>query len=396
MLTRFRVNNFRSLLNLEFRPQGVNLFIGPNNAGKTNLCAALRFLGLSSEKPLNTAIDLTGGEAWNLTNIHLRDIHPVELEADCSIQFQGEMLSFSYKLCLQMETPRSGSLRVVEERLLVSGGSFSNTLLLENVAGQAKMLHEEGFVQKYANAPYYANTKVPADTSMLCQLFDLDSNPRAVAFRRYLRSWAYYNLSPQALRQPEVSRGNRILQEDGINLSFLLQTLHNENPRLERKLLELVQTIEPKLDFFSFSIPDPDHVYMFLEDKNGHRLGTHSLSDGTIRFLALTYILLSAQQSLTDHGFAPLILIEEPENGLYVGRLKPLLQQLDLQGKSGQFIFTTHSPYFIDLFDNNLQGIHLIKPGMSSSLLVKPDEEKVRSLLSTMPLGEMHFREMLG
>ena len=52
MLKRFRVNNFRSLLNVEFRPVGVNVLIGPNNAGKTNLCSALRFLGLTASQSL--------------------------------------------------------------------------------------------------------------------------------------------------------------------------------------------------------------------------------------------------------------------------------------------------------------------------------------------------------
>jgi len=41
MLKRFYVSNFRSLANFEFRPTGLNLLIGPNNAGKTNLCAAM-------------------------------------------------------------------------------------------------------------------------------------------------------------------------------------------------------------------------------------------------------------------------------------------------------------------------------------------------------------------
>ena len=91
-----------------------------------------------------------------------------------------------------------------------------------------------------------------------------------------------------------------------------------------------------------------------------------------------------------------LTIIEEPENGLYVGHLKPLFEKLAGPGRRGQFIFTTHSPYFIDLFDSCLEGVHLVKPGVPSSEIKKLDIEKTGKLLDEMPLGEMHFREMLG
>ena len=55
MLKLFRVSNFKSLINVEVRPTGLNLLVGPNNAGKTNLCHALRFLALTSRMSLDDA-----------------------------------------------------------------------------------------------------------------------------------------------------------------------------------------------------------------------------------------------------------------------------------------------------------------------------------------------------
>ncbi len=78
-----------------------------------------------------------------------------------------------------------------------------------------------------------------------------------------------------------------------------------------------------------------------------------------------------------------------------MGHLKPLLEKIDRSGQFGQFLFTSHSPYFIDLWDSNLEGIHLLKPGKPSSVLVPPNPDKIRQLLEQMPLGEMHYREML-
>lgn len=400
MLKRFHANNFRSLLNFEFRPSGINLLVGHNNAGKTNLCNALRFLGLSSMTSLENAAFSAVGETWNLTNAYVTKALPnIELQIDCSLVHEGLPLEFSYKLVLTASTENSvgrEQVSLAEELLTVSGGPFAQTILLDNKNGQARLLHEEGFVQKRPDAPYYAETLAPYDSTMLSKLYELKDNPRASLFKRYLRSWLYFNFSPDALRLPDVLRESPFLRSDGANLGRSLNTLHNEDPRTEKKIIDAVKLVEPKLDLFSYRSPDPEHVYLFLEDEEGHRFGSRSISDGTLRYLAIAYILVVLQKQTKELDVRPLVTIEEPENGLYVGHLKPLVERLDTSGAHGQFIFTSHSPYFIDLFDTNLEGIHLIKPGKPSSVLVKPDPEKVRKLLNDMPLGEIHFRELLG
>ncbi len=267
---------------------------------------------------------------------------------------------------------------------------------MENRGGRVRMLHEEGFAAGHPNSPYYVQANAATNATMLSRLFELDNNPRAILFRRYLQSWSYYNLNPEMLRSPDVARDNGELLSSGANLSRALFDLHNQKPRLERKLLEAVRKLEPKLELFSFSAPDPEHVHLFGEDEKAHRFSTRSMSDGFLRFTAIAYtILLSGQQAESD-GFAPLIILEEPENGLYVGHLKPLLQRVEPSGNLGQFVFTTHSPYFVDLFDKNLDGVHVLKAGTPSSVLSRPDAAKLKQLLDDMTLGEIHFHEMLA
>jgi predicted ATPase len=255
------------------------------------------------------------------------------------------------------------------------------------------MLHEKRFLQQYPDP--HVSTLAPEDTTMLSKLYELEDNPRATLFKRYLRNWFYFSFSPDELRSPDVLRDYPFLRHDGANLSCAMHALHNEKPRIEKKIIEMLQPIEPNVDLFSYKPPDPEHVYMFLEDDKNHRFGARSISDGTLRFLAMAYLLVVLNERSKESGIQPLVMIEEPENGLYVGHLKPLLQKIDSSGASGQFIFTSHNPYFIDLFDNNLDGLHLIKSGKPSSVLVKPDRDKVRSFLDQMPLGEMYYREML-
>lgn len=410
MLKRFRVNNFKSLLNVEFEPSGTNLLIGRNNAGKTNLCTALRLAGQSSKQPLDTAALIAIGERWNLTNFYVSGKNQIEFEIDAVINHENrpphdllvprhERLAFTY--VLKLKTTRSDAaaetLSVEEEvlRLSTGGGPFVETVLLENRFGQARMLHEEGFARRWPDSPHYVQARAPTNATMLSQLYELENNPRAILFRKYLQSWSYYNFSSESLREPEVARDDGTLLSTGANLSRVLYELHNEKPRLERKLIEIVRKVEHKLDLLSYSSPDPEHVHVFFEDHAGNRVSARGTSDGTLRFLAIAYVVLMAQQVSDTQGFSPLLIIEEPENGLYVELLKPLINQISPEADAGQFIFTSHSPYFIDLFDSNLAGIHIFSPGDPSSKLSKPDVETVRRLLDEMALGEMHFRNLL-
>ena len=89
-------------------------------------------------------------------------------------------------------------------------------------------------------------------------------------------------------------------------------------------------------------------------------------------------------------------MIEEPENGVYVGFLKSLLEMTEELESRPQLVFTSHSPYFIDLFDGRLDSIFLMRRGEHHSSIVQPDPEKIRNRLEKFPLGEQHFREMLG
>ena len=67
MLREFRVDNFKSLINVVFQPRNANLLTGRNNSGKTNLCQALRFVSGSS------AFVLTDADAGRWQDVKRRE-----------------------------------------------------------------------------------------------------------------------------------------------------------------------------------------------------------------------------------------------------------------------------------------------------------------------------------
>src|SRR5207249_9321407 len=103
----------------------------------------------------------------------------------------------------------------------------------------------------------------------------------------------------------------------------------------------------------------------------------------------------AGREELAEPGGPSIAMIEEPENGIFVEHLKALLERVDPSGREGQLIFTSHSPYFIDLFDAALEGLFIIKPAETHSALIRPDAGKLRDRLGQFSLGEMHFRGLL-
>ena len=406
MLREFRVDNFKSLINVVFEPRSANLLIGRNNSGKTNLCQALRFVSGSAVVKLDEAADMAVGRRFDMTSFAL-DKSTIDFTIRAELPRGGERLAFEYELTVSPPRPGSGetAVRLEREVLRVDGGAFDDVVLLENVAGQGRLLHEknsgngvpsgaDGATRAdvvLRDAPRYVETAAPPDATMLQRLFDVEANPTANYFKHYLTGWTYYDLSPAALRTSFHKPGDFVLQPDGGNLASVLFELKSANERQYRKLMGVFGHVEPTFDIINFLGGAENNVFMFFEDRDHHALSAPNASSGTLRFLALAYVLLVQPRTIPS----PLFLIEEPENGLHVGILKTLFEMADPPPDGPQLVFTSHAPYFIDLFDDHLDGVFLFDRDKGHTSITRPDAARVKARLEEFPLGEQHFRDML-
>ena len=194
MLKTFYVDNFKTHINTTYEVKPVNLLIGMNNSGKTNLCQALRFVGLTSLRPLSEAARSAAVEEWTLANAYLGK-STIDFRVEAELSWQRETCSFTYELAVSLldvaaarETGKR--LAVHREVLTVSTSGFAKALI-KNDQGNVQLLHETHASQGKES---YVSTKAPVDATMLSRLYDLQDNPRANLFKRYLGSWIYYDL----------------------------------------------------------------------------------------------------------------------------------------------------------------------------------------------------------
>ena len=396
MLQEFRVSNFKSLINVVFKPQETNLLIGRNNSGKTNLCQALKFISYSSGHTLDECADTIARGRFHMTNFAFEK-STVDFHVRALFPYQGENLTFEYDLTISPpgDSVTETSVRLDREVLSVAGAGFDKVVLMENIAGRVRLLDEKKF---RCGKRSYQETTAPVDATMLHRIFDSEANPRASLFKQNLAAFFYYDdLSPAAMRGSARKPREEFMAPNGSNLASVLYWLKTGNERKYRDLLTAIRKIEPELDLINFYPASEENVFMYFEDRAGHSLSVENASNGTLRFLALSYVLLIQPEVLQPvANLSPLCIIEEPENGVYVGFLKTLFEMRGELSGGHQLIFTSHSPYFIDLFDDHLDGVFVIDRRNGQTSITQPDAARVREWLERFPLGEQHFREMLG
>jgi predicted ATPase len=156
-----------------------------------------------------------------------------------------------------------------------------------------------------------------------------------------LSSYRLVHLDSARLREPSERIGSDTLAPDASNLPTVLANL--PGPRLGEIRADLVSLV-PGVSSFDI-VPEGDSFRIDFEFSGGERLPARLVSDGTLRILALLTALQVEPRPVV-------IGVEEPENGVYPGRLRKLLdymQEIAAQGDEHgasptQLVLTTHSP----------------------------------------------------
>lgn len=366
MLTSLRIHNFKTFLNAEFKFQPRHLVIGKNNSGKTNLWQALRFLGATARCSFeDAAARSVSGGFFELLNWSLES-DTLEIACTCEFGKGASSERYDYALTVQMCDTTSTSkptesvrnLRVKKELLSFSRGRRDKRTLLESNGIEAKILDESA--EDSQISPTSESRAVPTDATLLSKLYDPKANRLAVRFRSHLAAWAGFVLSPEAIKTgwTESSESRMDMAANGRNLASCLYHLKNFDESGYRRVVKAAQLLEPDLEEINFNTLAGEIPTPFVRRKHRRQASWGSLSDGTVRWLAYAYLVEFARLIAANDVKPPdlLFVIEEPENGFYPGMMRKLLDMWE-EAPGAQFIFTSHSPYFINLFDSSRHSV---------------------------------------
>jgi predicted ATPase len=225
-------------------------------------------------------------------------------------------------------------------------------------------------------------------------LGNLAEHTRIVAFRQFLEGWYLSYFMPDAARQLPTAGAQKHLDRTGYNLANYVQFLERQHAERFKRVLERVARKIPGVERITHTrSPDGRLLLAFNDRGYADPFYAQDMSDGTLKFFA--YMML-----LEDPEPAPLIGIEEPENGLHHQLLGPLareMMQATRQSKSSQIIVTTHSPHFVDELRPEEVWILRKNERGETQILRAADVPGIKELYAEgLPLGTLWYSNHFG
>ena len=191
-----------------------------------------------------------------------------------------------------------------------------------------------------------------------------------------------------------MSGAQKHLDRTAQNLANYVQHMERANPRAFKSVLDRIGRKIPGIMKISTKKSDDGRVLLQFNDRGyNDPFFAQDMSDGTLKMFA--YMLL-----LEDPEPAPLIGIEEPENGLHHQLLEPLAKQMKEYAerpRGPQVLVTTHSPYFVDaLTPQEVWILEKNASGHSSIMRASEIPSVMEFAAEGLPLGSLWYSNHFG
>jgi len=396
MITELRIENFKSFGSgtdaLHLKP--LNFIVGANASGKTNLVSALRFLKLAVVQNVEHAIHAMGGTAEVRNRTHHPSEEPQPMRIAITINdptnwmVSGQGTSWyirSMKYMVEIDLSdldakvTGESLVVVQqdpegkERDFSLERSTTEATIYDDLNDEpvrfipGQMLDSSRLL---AGAPFFA-----VQLNML---------------RQYIEGWSFFNIYPDVARQAYKDLPEQGMGEYGEHLAVLLHRLEKQNGN--GAISRIVEGLRGAVPGFKGIRTVPlgiERSFEVLEDRLKGGLSPESVSDGTVRMLAMLVMAYFHDPQST------LLVIEEPETGLHPHLSKHVMDLLRTVSERRQVIATTHNPAFLDELEPD-EVILRDKPEGYTVVRTAAAVEDIETFRKTFRLGELWQQGALG
>lgn len=357
-LHSLHIQGYKSIkdASLEFSP--LNVLIGGNGAGKSNLIGVFHFLNRITRKELALYTGQSGGAN---SILHFGRKHTENLSIE--VVFSEGMNRNIYEFTL---SPTDAEGFLFEREVT----SFWNT-------------------QSY-DRPFSADSWSGHTEARLT-----DSKQRVAAYvQRYLESYRIYHFHDTSSSAPPKQTGdiqdNRFLRPDGGNLAAFLYWLQEKQHDHYRNIEDTIRQIAPFFRGFKLAPTalNPEMIRLEWEENGSDAyFGASALSDGTLRFICLATLLL--QPDLPS-----VVLIDEPELGLHPAAIQVLAGMLQSASTRAQLLVATQSVTLINQLDPEQVWVVNREAGESHFNHLKAAD--MSSWLEDYGLGDLWEKNILG
>jgi predicted ATPase len=403
MISSFHIGNFKSYRDAHLPLAPLTLLIGANASGKSNAIEAIRLLSLLAAgrriddvlSEIQSSDDVIRGTSMDLPH---QPGEPIML--GCELE---KMEWDQLEIALTVEAGGAGGAIRDEVISNQQGDTLYRLQRSLRRSESERLLWYNNFGSNSGNQPvipvssqqaFFTQLESPAAFDRLSSAAVLI--PQTVAaFRSRLSSIRFFDPQPKRMRGYSFA-GERLLKEDGSNVSAVLLDLHSKVGA--ERLLEFVAAL-PEQPFVRISFIETDRrdIMVRLTESYGSREEVRDapvLSDGTLRVLGIAAALFSAEPGST-------IVIEEIDNGVHPSRAETLLRNIERVAKERELrvLLTTHNPALLDWLPTDAIP-HVVcayrDPDEGDSRLVRlEDLTSYPELIARGPLGQLMTRGVL-
>ena len=387
-IIQLEVEGFRSLKSQIWRPGDLNVLIGPNASGKSNLLRALELLSTAAGGGLGRYVQHEGGMepiVWDgqANQIRLRakltPLPPYTDEEQDALTYQLTLARLGKSSAYRVENEILGNFREVE-----AGLAIEPFKLLERDPLHAAVYSINA--QRFEARP----DSVPEEETLLSAASGpLTANRFVADFQRELADWkihqGFQTHRDAQIRAPQVTRADAQVSADGQNLISVLHSLYTGDRDFEDEINTAMRAaFGDDFDKLVFPPAADQRIQMRIRWRSLKReQSAADLSDGTLRFLFLLAVLANPAPP-------PLIAIDEPETGLHPSMFPIVAEYARDAASRSQVILTTHSPEFLDAFGNDVPTTTVVERQEGQSVLRVLSGEELSYWLEQYSLGELY------
>lgn len=343
--------------------QKLNIIIGANGAGKSNLVSFLEMISYMMTRGLRSYVSRQGG-GNSLMYFGPKNTDQIRGELLLEDQPGGKTDRYSFAL----ELSAANQLFFAEEKMEYQDQRYS-----------APYVQDFGVGHFEAGAADSGDVTVRTLRGCLERLKIFHFNDTSISSR---------------IRSNTNTADGGYLRADGGNLAGFLHRLKKNEAEYAyyQRIVRYIRMILPQ--FYDFALEPDENGYISLNwVQNGAEevFGPHQLSDGALRFIALTTLLLQPSVS------APMtIILDEPEIGLHPYAISVLAREIRMANQTSQIIVSTQSPLLLNYFTCDDIITAEYDPERQASVLRRHTSDELKEWLNDYSLGELWEKNVLG
>ena len=358
------IKGFKSISHIENLPPGpINVLIGPNGSGKSNFIGVFSFLNAIHSEHLQQYVIRAGG-----ADKVLHYGSKVTEELIVRLSFEEK----SYKYEIRLKATDADALYVDALRMELEG-SQSEHLGYQSGQSFDSTSSDEVELPSLPEAPQLENDiKNPLDSWRLYHFHDTSSG------------------SP--MKKTADLNDNRFFRPDGANLAPFLYYLREKHESSYSLIRRTVQRVAPFFDDFALAPQQLNEDKIRLEWRHKGTdayFDASSLSDGSLRFIALATLLLQPESHRPS-----VILLDEPELGLHPYAITMLASLLKQAAAQTQIILATQSPFLLDHFEP--EDVLVADRVNGRTQLTRLDTASLETWLQDYSLGQLWEKNEIG